>query len=76
MNRYHELLDVDRITAEMYGVILKGQENHLPLSKNGIEHLDELEEEIDSALDMVDYEFFFQVKKNFGKIIYFNKSKS
>ncbi len=76
MNRYHELLDVDRITAEMYGVILKGQENHLPLSKNGIEHLDELEEEIDSALDMVDYEFFFQVKKNFGRIIYFNKSKS
>ena len=76
MNRYHELLDVDRITAEMYGVIIKGQENHLPLSKNGIEHLDELEEEIDSALDMVDYEFFFQVKKNFGKIIYFNKSKS
>ncbi len=58
MNRYHELLDVDRITAEMYGVILKGRENHLPLSKNGIEYLDELEEEIDSAIDMIDYEFF------------------
>ncbi len=58
MNRYHELLDVDRITAEMYGVILKGRETQLPLSKNGIEHLDELEEEIDSVLDMVDYEFF------------------
>ena len=65
MNRYHELLDVDRITAEMYGVILKGQENHLPLSKNGIEHLDELEEEIDSVLDMVDYEFFFPSKEKF-----------
>ncbi len=65
MNRYHELLDVDRITAEMYGVILKGRENQLPLSKNGIEHLDELEEEIDSVLDMVDYEFFFPSKEKF-----------
>ncbi len=65
MNRYHEVLDVDRITAEMYGVILKGRENQLPLSKNGIEHLDELEEEIDSVLDMVDYEFFFPSKEKF-----------
>ena len=65
MNRYHLLLDVDRITAEMYGVILKGRENQLPLSKNGIEHLDELEEEIDSVLDMVDYEFFFPSKEKF-----------
>jgi len=69
MNLYHELLDVDRITAEMYGIILKGRENQLPLSKNEIECLDELEEEIDLVLDMIDYEFFFQVKKNFGKII-------
>jgi len=65
MNRYHELLDVDRITAEMYGVILKGRKNQLPLSKNEIEHLDELEEEIDSVLDMVDYEFFFRSKEKF-----------
>ncbi len=65
MNLYHELLDVDRITAEMYGVILKGRENQLPLSKNGIEHLDELEEEIDSVLDIVDYKFFFPSKEKF-----------
>jgi len=65
MNRYHELLDVDRITAEMYGVILKGRENQLPLLKNEIEHLDELEEEIDSVLDMVDYEFFSPSKEKF-----------
>jgi len=65
MNRYHELLDVDRITAEMYGVILKGRKNQLPLLKNEIEHLDELEEEIDSVLDMVDYEFFFPSKEKF-----------
>ncbi len=65
MNLYHELLDVDRITAEMYGVILKGRENHLPLSKNGIEHLDELEEEMDSMFDMVDYKFFSPSKEKF-----------
>ncbi len=65
MNRYHELLDVDRITAEMYGVILKGRENQVPLLKNEIEHLDELEEEIDSVLDMVDYKFFFPSKEKF-----------
>lgn len=65
MNLYHELLDVDRITAEMYGVILKGRENKIPLSKNGIEHLDELEEEIDSALGMIDYEFFAPSKEKF-----------
>jgi len=65
MNRYHELLDVDRITAEMYGVILKGRENQVPLLKNGIDHLDELEEEIDSVLDMVDYKFFFPSKEKF-----------
>jgi len=65
MNLYHDLLDVDRITAEMYGVIFKGRENQLPLSKNGIEHLDELEEEIDSVLDLIDYEFFFPSKEKF-----------
>jgi len=65
MNRYHELLDVDRITAEMYGIILKGRENQFPLSKNGFELLDELEEEIDSVLDMVNYEFFFPSKEKF-----------
>jgi len=65
MNLYNELLDVDRITAEMYGVILKGRENQLPLLKNEIEHMDELEEEIDSVLDMVDYEFFFPSKEKF-----------
>ncbi len=65
MNRYHKLLDVDRITAEMYGAILKAQENQIPLSKNGIENLDELEEEIDSALNMIDYEFFAPSKEKF-----------
>jgi hypothetical protein len=64
MNRYHALLDVDKITAEMYGVILKGLDN-LPLTENGIEDLDELDEEIKSALDMIDYEFFAPSKEKF-----------
>ncbi len=65
MNRYHELLDVDRITAEMYGVILKARKNEVPLSKNGIENIDELEKEINSALEMIDYEFFAPSKEKF-----------
>ena len=65
MNRYHELLDVDRITAEMYGVILKCRENDIPLSKHGLEHFDELEEEVESALEMVDYKFFAPRKEKF-----------
>ena len=65
MNRYHELLDVDRITAEMYGVFLKKLRNEIPHSKNGIENMDELEQEIDSALEMVDYKFFAPSKEKF-----------
>ena len=49
----------------MYGVILKAQKNQIPLSKNEIENLDELEEEIGSALDMIDYEFFAPSKEKF-----------
>lgn len=65
MNRYHELLDVDRITAEMYGVILKGRKNEIPLSKHGADNLDELEDEVNSALEMVDYKFFAPSKEKF-----------
>ncbi len=65
MNRDFELLDADRITAEMYGVILKGRKNKVPLSKHGLDGLDELEEEVDSVLDMIDYEFFAPSKEKF-----------
>ncbi|MFB5610826.1 MAG: hypothetical protein ACE5R3_02555 [Nitrosopumilaceae archaeon] len=64
MNRYHELLDVDRITAEMYGVIIKELEN-ITVSNNGIEKLDDLEAEINSALEMIDYKFFAPSKEKF-----------
>ncbi|MFQ5573161.1 MAG: hypothetical protein ACE5EJ_02805 [Nitrosopumilaceae archaeon] len=59
------MLDIDIITAEMYGVFLRGKENQIPFSKNGIEPLDELEEEIDSAIGMIDYEFFAPSKEKF-----------
>ena len=65
MNSGFELLDIDRITAEMYGIILNRRDNQIPLSKNGIEPLDEFEEEIDVALDMIDYEFFGPTKEKF-----------
>lgn len=64
MNRYHELLDVDRITAEMYGVIIKELEN-ITISNNGIEKLDDLEAEINSALEMIDYKYFAPSKEKF-----------
>jgi hypothetical protein len=63
MNRDFELLDVDRITAEMYGVIFPSQ--HIPPSKNEMDILDELDEEIDSVLDMIDFEFFAPSKEKF-----------
>lgn len=65
MNRDYELLDVDKITAEMYGVTLRGRKNEIPLSKHGLEDFDKLEEEVDSILDMIDYEFFAPSKEKF-----------
>ncbi len=49
----------------MYGVILKARKNEVPLSKNGIENIDELEKEINSALEMIDYKFFAPSKEKF-----------
>ncbi len=65
MNRDSELLDADRITAEMYGIIIRGRKNEVPLSKHGLDNLDELEDEVDSVLDMIDYEFFAPSKEKF-----------
>ena len=65
MNLEHTVLEVDRITAEMYGVFLENKENQIPLSKNGIELVEELEDEVDSVLDMIDYEFFAPSKEKF-----------
>ena len=65
MDKKYELLDVDWITAKMYGRNLKKLDDHLPLSKNGIEKLSQLEEEIDSVMQMIEQKLFSPSKENF-----------
>jgi len=65
MNKKYELLDVDWITAKMYGKNLKKRDNHIPLSKNGIEKISVLEEEIDSVMQMIEQKLFSPSKENF-----------
>lgn len=64
MRREYELLEVDWITAQMYGKTLKKKPNNLALSKNGIEPYEDLTDEIDSILDMLNEKMF--TKKKFG----------
>jgi len=65
MNKEYELLDVDWITVKMYGRNLKKLDGHPPLSKNGIEKLSQLEEEIDSVMQMIEQKLFSPSKENF-----------
>lgn len=62
MPKEHELLEVDWITAQMYGKMLKKRKNDVPLSKNGIEPYEDLSEEIDSILDMLTEKMFTNKK--------------
>jgi len=65
MKKEYELLYIDWITAKMYGKNLKNRDNHLPLSKNEIEKLSQLEEEIDSVMQMIEQKLFSPSKENF-----------
>ena len=67
MNKEYELLDVDWITAKMYGKNHKKRDSHIQLSKNGIEKLSLLEEEIDSVMPMIEQKLFSPSKENFWK---------
>ena len=60
----YQVLEVDWITAKMYGVELAKQENDLPLSKNGIESYEELDE-LESILDEIDHTLFGPRKEKF-----------
>ena len=64
MQREYKLLEVDWITAQMYGKTLKKKSNNLPLSKNGIEPYEDLTGEIDSILDMLNEKMF--ANKQYG----------
>ena len=60
----YQVLEVDWITAKMYGVELAKHENDLPLSKNGIESYEELDE-LESILDEIDHTLFGPRKEKF-----------
>ena len=67
MSKGFEILDVDWITAQMYGKNLPKRQNNVPLSKNGIESYDELDEEINEILDLLDHTLFAPRKEKFWK---------
>lgn len=60
----YQVLEVDWITAKMYGVELSKQKNDLPLSKNGIESYEELDE-FEAILDEIDHSLFRPRKEKF-----------
>ena len=61
----YELVDIDWLTAQMYGKELSKRQNDLPLSKNGIELLDKVDDEINEILDNIDHKIFAPKKEKF-----------
>ncbi len=60
-----KLVDIDWLTAKMYGRDLHKRQNDLPLSKNGIELLDKVDEEINEILDNIDHKIFAPKREKF-----------
>lgn len=60
-----KLVDIDWLTAKMYGKDLHKRQNDLPLSKNGIELLDKVDEEINEILDNIDHKIFAPKREKF-----------
>lgn len=65
MGRDVDLLEVDWITAQMYGKTLKKKRNTIPLSKNGIEPYEEITDEIDVILDMLNETMFSHSQESY-----------
>jgi len=65
MEKDFELLEVDWVTAQMYGKNLPKRFNDIPNSKNGIELFDELNEEVNELIDTIDHTVFAPKKENF-----------
>lgn len=65
MAKSFDLLEIDWITAKMYGKNLKKRSNSLPLSKNGIEPPQNLDTEVEEILDLIDNDLFSPKKENF-----------
>ncbi len=62
-----ELLEIDWLTAKMYGKSLKKRPNEIPFSKNGIEPYEDFDEEMEEILDMIDHTLFAPSKEKFWK---------
>ncbi len=60
-----KLVDIDWLTAKMYGRDLHKRQNDLPLSKNVIELLDNVDEEINEILDNIDHKIFAPKREKF-----------
>ncbi len=63
MEKNFELLEVDWITAQMYGKNLTKRPNDFPNSKNGIEFYEELNEEVNELIDAIDHTVFAPKKE-------------
>ena len=67
MTNGFDLIEIDWITAKMYGKNLKKRYNTIPFSKNGIEPCENIDEKVNEILDMIDYAITDQKKENWEK---------
>ena len=65
MEKDFEILEVDWVTAQMYGKNLAKRFNDIPNSKNGIELFDEIDAEVNELIDIIDHTVFAPKKENF-----------
>ena len=63
MEKDFELLEVDYVTAQMYGKNLTKRPNDIPNSKNGIEFYEELDDEVKELIDAIDHTIFAPKKE-------------
>ena len=65
MAKSFDLLEIDWITAKMYGKNLSKRSNSLPLSKNGIEPSQNLDTEVEEILGLIDNNLLSPKKEKF-----------
>ncbi len=63
MEKEFELLEIDYVTAQMYGKNLTKRPNDIPNSKNGIEFYEELNDEVNELIDAIDHTVFAPKKE-------------
>ena len=65
MAKSFDLLEIDWITAKMYGKNLNKRSNSLPLSKNGIEPSQNLDTEVEEIFGLIDNNLLSPKKEKF-----------